>query len=117
MTATYNPEKFYGFKTLKGLLESQLKDIPYSRERVNRMFIGYVRTNIIALLSSNRDDKDSILNNIVSNEIWKELKEEYPASNLPLYARIVHQLICNKHKKILKTFIELIRVVKKYKCR
>lgn len=117
LTVTYSPKKFYGFKALRRLLKIQLENIDGSEDRINRLFIGYVRTNLMTLISSDRDDKDIILNNIISDRVWAELRCCYPASNLPLYARIIYVLTCTNHKDILKVFVRLMNTIRRTKCR
>lgn len=113
LTVTYSPKKFYGFKALRHLLKSQLKDIDGSEDRINRLFIGYVRANIISLISSDRDDKDTILNSIISDEVWAELRCCYPASNLPLYARMIYVLTYTNHNNMLKLFVRLMNTIRR----
>lgn len=108
LTTTYSPEKYNRFKTLRNLLRSQLNEIKEGNDRANRIFIGYVRSNIIKLLSSNRTDKDIILTNIINDDIWKEIEKEYPATNLPIYAQIIYHLICKKQKMRLRIFVWLV---------
>lgn len=113
LTATYKQEKYERYKTLRNVLLKKLLDISNSSNRVNRLFIGYVRANIINLLSSNIKNKDYILVNIINDKLWKDLKIEYPPSNLPTYSRIIYSLICDKQKVLLQIYIAIVIIAKK----
>lgn len=117
LTATYIPEKYDRYKVLRTVLISKLKNIKGGKDRINRLFIGYVRSNLLTLLSSDRKDKKEILNHIVSDEIWNTLRTEYQASNLPLYARIIYLLICNRQPQLLRLFVSCVSRIKKVVCR
>lgn len=60
------------------------------KERCARFFIGYSRTAISQLLSSNltKKQKKEWLSTILSNETWDDLKNSYNWKRLPKYQKI-----------------------------
>ncbi|MCQ2256824.1 MAG: glycosyltransferase [Bacteroidaceae bacterium] len=115
LTATYKTEKFEGFKRLRSLLLTKLENTEGGSDRVNRLFIGYVRSDLFNLLNSNRTDSDSILKNIMNDDIWDTIKIQYDASYLSMYPRIIYKLIVLRKTFLLKMIISFISVMKKVK--
>lgn len=112
ITMTYKRSRFQGYINLRKLLKELLADIDGSNNRINRLFIGYVRSNVCKLLSQKIDDTETILHQIISNTVWKELKSEFPASYLPLYSKVLYILILKGNIKQIKTYVGLINCTK-----
>lgn len=102
LTKSFKIEKYNGYKNLRTLLLSKLND-DISRQRIERLFIGYCRSFLYNLIDSNRENKIGILNSIETDIIWKEIKLFYHTNWLPLHSRICFLLII--YHKPLITFL------------
>lgn len=77
------------------------------RNRVNKMFIGYVRSAILQIVKSSEPyhEKHLLLSNICSNKIWEEIKADSPVNSLPLLKRVIFHLTrLNKPSLLLFLF-------------
>ena len=106
LTNTFLPEKYERFKFMRESLLYRIKSVDGSEDRVNRLFIGYIRSYLQQLVRSNRSDKSEVLDSILSDSIWDDLKNSYPKSNLPVYQRISYSLICKKRPALLTLYIK-----------
>lgn len=112
LTATFKIEKYEGFKTLRNYLLQKVAQTDGASQRVNRLFIGYVRSFLSNLLNSKREGKLDIIDNVVNDCVWKELSKEYPSNYLPVYARIIYEQILNKRRFSLFIFIKVFSIIK-----
>lgn len=113
ITSTFRIEAFDGFLRLHELLIGMIDKIEGGKERVDRLFIGYVRTYITALIMSQSDRKSEILKNVLDNGIWDELKLRYNPNWLPLYQNVFYRLILGKHSRLLTCYAYLGRMIRR----
>lgn len=69
------------------------------KTRVNRLFLGYARTDMILLLNSKSisvKERYNLFYEICKHPIWQQLKEQYPIKKMPATHRIVFECIKNK---------------------
>lgn len=83
-------DKFPLFKQLYYYTLNQCKDIGLmgAEVRVQRMFIGYVRSYMFQILLSNIKKKRSVISKICKDDIWKDLMNTYPILNMPISHRL-----------------------------
>lgn len=112
ITSTFRTEAFDGFLRLHGLLIGMTDKIEGGKERVDRLFIGYVRTYISALVMSESDRKGEILENVLDNGIWNELRLRYDPAWLPPYQSVFYRLILGKHSRLLVCYAYLGRMIR-----
>lgn len=114
LTATFRSEKYERFKLLRSILIGKLSDVEGSAFRCDRFFIGYTRTQLHHLMSSDVADKLPHIRAIVSDPIWKELKVRYPLRYFRRFdLRLMYWLILNKHAKTLIVNSILINSIRK----
>lgn len=112
LTNKFKKEKYTGFKNLRTLLLLRLKD-NVSIQRIDRLFIGYCRAFIYDLISSDRKDKREILQSVVNDFIWKDLKSSYAVKWLPLYSRIYYSFILHRQICLIFFYTYIIEAIKK----
>lgn len=63
-------------------------------ERVNKMFIGYVRTAIEQIVRSSESfgEKKRLISEISADSIWIKLAKEYPVKKMPGTKRLIFQM-------------------------
>lgn len=74
--------------------------------RVNRLFIGYARTDVVLLCKYNSisiKERIKLLQMISNHPIWIQLQKEYPISKMPISHRFV--FFCIKNKIMLPLFL------------
>lgn len=114
LTATYKSEKYQRFKLLRSILIEKLRGVEGSYLRCDRFFIGYTRTQLHHLMSSSKSDKLSQINAIVSDSIWKELKNRYPLENFKRFdLKFMYWLIINRHSRTLLVNSVIINSIRK----
>lgn len=81
------------------------------RLRVDKMFIGYMRTALRSLVESNltTGEKRKQLRAICDDPIWTSVSSEYPIKKLPLPKRIIYNLTRYKCYGTLYLLLKLIR--------
>ena len=82
------------------------------RERINRLFIGYVRHTIGATFrcyNLTKSDKYQWVSNICNNPIWEQLHNEYPITKMPVGHRLIFFLIYNRHIRLLRLIFLLTK--------
>lgn len=73
--------------------------------RVNRMFIGYNRSDIRQICQATsmpKAEKKQWLREVCSHPIWKELNASYPVSRMPLKHRLFFKFTLNSNLFLLK---------------
>lgn len=102
LTSTFIPDKFRRYKQLRSLLLNKLGDNKETQDRINRMFIGYVRSFISKMYISNYHLKKQMLNTIIKDKIWEDLRKHYSPNYLPFYSQIHYRLILYRSVHLLK---------------
>lgn len=114
LTATYRCEKYERFKSLRGILLEKLEGVAGAALRCDRFFIGYTRTQLHHLMSSNERDKLSQINAIIADPIWMKLKVRYPLKNFKRFdLKFMYWLIVNKHARLLFVNSIIINSIRK----
>lgn len=113
LTATFRPEKYERFKVLRYCLLKKVGKTDGASLRVNRLFVGYVRSFLSNLLLSKGVEKLHVIDNVVNDCIWNEIRKEYPSIYLPVHARIIYEQIINKRRLFLFISIKLFSIIKK----
>lgn len=103
LTFNFKPEKFDGFKILRKTLLDKDKTFEYIN-RVNRLFIGYVRSYYFSACLLDKNTRRNIFHRTVYDNSWSILKSEFKPSYLPLYSRIIYLIIISK-KIILLDYV------------
>ena len=81
--------------------------------RVNRLFIGYVRSDLLQLFKTDSKKKKQIIERIVKDDIWSVIQQNYRASFLPFYQRLIYILIITKHSSLLRYVLFTITKIRK----
>lgn len=116
LTATYKPEKIDLYKNLRELLIQKTISIPNSKIRINRLYIGYLRHNLMLLANSARTDKRQIIRYVCDLDTWKEIKSEFKPSFLPYYVGVCYYLMSNNHELLLWMYFMIICKVIRFCC-
>ena len=101
LSATYKPEKIDLYKNLRELLIQKTISIPNSKMRINRLYIGFLRHNLMLLVNSTRIDKRQLIRYVCDLDIWNEIKAEFKPSFLPYYGGVCYYLMSNNHEWLL----------------
>ena len=101
LTHSFNPDKFKRVKILYDLMTEQLKDIQESYERLDRFYIGYMRSRTKELLNSDAVKIREVLRNVLSESELRNIRTRYPYHYLPIYARIYYWLMKNEMVNLL----------------
>lgn len=112
LTHTFNPDKFRRIRNLYNLMCSQLHGVDGAQERLDRFYIGYVRSRIQEMVQADYKDCKKVLDNIMSDSIWNEINYRFPIKKLPFYPKLVHQMIIGKHKTMLIALMRLVVMIK-----
>ena len=112
LTHTFNPDKFRRIRNLYNLMCFQLHDLNGAQERLDRFYIGYVRSRIQDMVLAHYKDSKKILGNIMDDSIFNDINNRFPINKLPFYPKIVHYMILRKHKMALIIFMKLVLVIK-----
>lgn len=73
--------------------------------RVNRMFIGYNRTDtkqICQALTMPKSEKNQLLREVCNHLVWEELNKTYPVNKMPLMHRLFFKFTLHKNLFMLK---------------
>lgn len=95
LSQTLRKDRFEKYLLLRQFILSNYRighDLNEFRNRVNKMFIGYVRSAMQQIVSSSEtyQEKKRLLAKICSDSIWKEIDSESPTHKLPLAKRVVY---------------------------
>lgn len=98
LSQVFRIDRFEKYKLLRDYLLNHYNDIGPQREfknRVNKMFIGYVRGAIKKIVTSEETyrNKKNLLAGICNDDIWNKLAYEYPIERLPKNKWLVFKLI------------------------
>lgn len=115
LTAIFKPEKYDGFKALYMLLNQKMKGIENYHLRTDRFFIGYVRSFLLHLFSSQYNDKKALTNRICKDEIWDIISKQYKASYLSAYPKVIYKVTLLHNTTMLAICCHFVNYVKKHK--
>lgn len=95
LSQTLRKDRFEKYLFLRKFILSNYRISPDSQEfrnRVNKMFIGYVRSAMRQIVNSSESYKEKrrLLTKICSDNIWEEIDYESPTNELPLAKRIIY---------------------------
>ena len=90
-------DRFEKYKLLRNYLLYRYPSIGHRDEfvrRVNKMFIGYVRSAMQQIVKSGETyrEKRRLLTDICNDSIWNKLAQEYPINKMPKDKRLVFEL-------------------------
>lgn len=108
LSHTFRLDRFEKYKLLRNYLLCRYPQIVPSaefRNRVDKLFIGYVRGAIRDIIASKEPygNKRLLLIDICSDSIWGKLAQEYPIERMPLDKRLVFKLI--NHSMIIVLYL------------
>lgn len=113
ITTTINPDKFYRFKKLHQLLLSKFEENDTEALlRIDRFFIGYMRSTSNHLIQSSTPNKINWLGKYINDDIWSVIKCRYRSDYLPILSRIYYLLVLRKNKYVLVGYIHLLTLIK-----
>lgn len=112
LTHSFNPDKFGRVKVLYDIMAEQLKDIEGSQKRLDRFYIGYMRTRTIELATSDTAQKCKVLKEALQQSSLAEIKKRYPYKCLSLYQRLFYWLSVNKRTISLVFLSKVISFIK-----
>lgn len=95
-------------------MTEQLKNIQDSSERLDRFYIGYMRSRTKELLNSDVLKKREVLRNALSESELGNIHTRYPYNYLPIYARIYYWLMKNGEVNLLVLYEYVTSFLFKY---
>lgn len=107
LSKTLKIDRFDRAIILREILQNRYKNI--SAEfitRINRMFIGYTRSDIRQICKIKEEtiqNKLALLKKICKNPVWEEIKSTYPINVMPIKHKIF--IKCIFHRKIILLYI------------
>ena len=112
LTKSFKPEKFQKIQALYHLLKERTQERDKDCLRAKRLFIGYVRAMIrlIVTLEITKAQKLEYIRNIITSNIWNEIKPIYKASFLPIHQRIMTSLIYKRKSKSVYIYAKLMNM-------
>lgn len=116
LTAKYLPEKFERYKNLYKYLKERLN--VYGNDgiyRVNRFFIGMIRTQILQLAKVDYFNKKAVLKNISKDMIWNEIMKDFKCSWIPTPAAIMLWLTVHQKNQILLIYLKIYNFMRNLK--
>ena len=112
LTATLKPEKYERYKQLRRCLLDKVSNGEY-KSRVNKLFIGYVRSHLYDIVNSDWKNKWMMTKSIQNDEVWKEISLCYSPNNLPFISKSIYRLILFKSPTILLLWMKLMNYARK----
>ena len=112
MTKSFKPEKFKKIQALYYLLKERTLENDKDSLRAKRLFIGYVRAMIrlIVTLEITKAQKLEYIRNIITSNIWNEIKPIYKASFLPIHQRIMTSLIYKRRSRSVYVYAKMMNM-------
>lgn len=115
LTATFCSKKFQRFKELRNVLIDKLSGIDNGKERCDRLFIGYSRTQLHQLVESKYPKKLQEIRNIFNDDIWNMLKHDYPINEVKrIDQKIMYFLILHKFALGLYLNSKIINILRRF---
>lgn len=115
LTKTFKKEKFLRIKNLHQALVNRTLLIPQALQRIDRLYIGYVRSQIVQMIEMGTDNSKDIVGDVINDEIWNELQKRYKPSYLPIYPRLFYILILYKQIYLIILLSKLVCFIKSAK--
>lgn len=93
ITLKVDTQKFPTYKKLYEFTKQEVSALNIGKDveiRIQRMFIGYIRSYLCKILTSNlcRKEKRKMVNDICKDIIWKDIWKKYPTNNMPFPHKI-----------------------------
>ena len=112
LTKSFKPEKFKKIQALYYLLKERTQEIDKDSLRAKRLLIGYVRAMIrlIVTLEITKAQKLEYIRNIITSNIWNEIKPIYKASFLPIHQRIMTSLIYKRRSRSVYVYAKMMNM-------
>lgn len=112
LTKSFKPEKFKKIQALYYLLKERTLENDKDSLRAKRLFIGYVRAMIrlIVTLEITKAQKLEYIRNIITSNIWNEIKPIYKASFLPIHQRIMTSLIYKRRSRSVYVYAKMMNM-------
>lgn len=107
LTKQFTLKKYEAICKLFYLLKSKTGVWDPKALRPKRLFIGYSRTAMRQIASSNSDEKLSIIKKICRNDIWNDIND-YKCRYLPLHSAVMFFLIKHKFYHIILLMAQLM---------
>lgn len=112
LTATFQVDKYERFLCLHSFLIQKIGQREGAILRIDRLFIGFARKYILALVTSHHDRKKEILNKILYDRNWDELKVRYNPDWLPPYQNVFYRLILQKYTRLLMCYAYMASTIR-----
>lgn len=112
LTASFKPEKYDSFRLLYNVLNEKIVHSDEHKLRTARFFIGYVRGQILHMISSNYKNCIPEIRKICNDSLWKEVSVFFFPSYLPYYPAIVYKLILLKKYKGVFWICKIVNCLK-----
>lgn len=114
LSSTFKSDKYKKISVLCQVLTDKLKGIDSASYRIDRLYIGYTRSQIQTLYKSNVHHKKNVLRKLLSEDKQlKSISKRYPTDSLPLYNRIFFNLSIGNHVLLLHYYCKLVVLIKK----
>lgn len=109
LTTAFRKDRFVKYKIMYFELLKQIgngTDVIY---RIDRFFIGYCRSLIKSLVASNInwEEKKKLLTEICEDNVWKNISERYPITEMPIIHKIPFKLMLKKQYLLLYILFKL----------
>lgn len=106
-----NLYKFEKFKKLYyyTLLECNNLSLFDYKERVQRMFLGYIRSYILQIVKSHETIKKQVevIRHICQDEIWEEIEKDYPIDIMPMHHKLFTWAIVRRRTALIMILSKL----------
>lgn len=111
-------DRFVRYKQLREYMRSRYAFEDERAEyvlRVDKMFIGYVRSAMMQIITSSVPSKEKLqmLSGICTDDIWRLISKEYPIDKLPFFKRLIFRLSQYNHPRTLLIILNLIHNAKR----
>lgn len=114
ISTTFRIDMYDRLLFLHELLIQKTSKIKGGTERADRYFIGFVLVYISTLVTSHRNNKKDILNHVLNDKIWCELKLRYKPGWLPPYQNVFYRLILGKFTGLLMYYTYFASIIRHY---
>lgn len=112
---TFKHDLYERICRLHDLMCSQLGEVEGARTRIDRFYIGYLRSMVCWLLESTEINKKQILHTYSSDKRFVSIYDRYKISHLPIYQGLVAYLLYHQQFTLLNYIIKLVSYLKKRK--
>lgn len=113
LTKKVNKERFQLIKSTYELISEKVKEEDFEGLRAKRLFIGNVRTYIRKVVNSHitECEKVSIIQELLNDKIWNEIRTLYRPSYLPIHRRIMLAFIYSKNTYLVYYFTKILNKI------